>query len=172
MSPDATRAAEVAALRKGDLPAPQHAALRRIAALVAAGVPARELFGAVLREIIDVLALSRGWLFRYEAGPAMSVLASVNYPPFPVGSRWPLDGTRVAATILDTGRPARLDDYSGPAGTIAKRVREAGVRSVCGVPILVDGGIWGGIGASPEDNRLLPRIRPNASPPSPSSSPA
>ena len=87
MSPDARPAAEVAALRKGDLPAPQHAALLRIAALVAAGAPAHELFGAVVREIMDVLALSRGWLFRYEAGPAMSVLASVNYPPFPVGSR-------------------------------------------------------------------------------------
>ena len=75
MSPDATPAAEEAALGKGDLPAPQHAALRRIAALMAAGAPARELFGAVVREIMDVLALSRGWLFRYEArtdiaGPA------------------------------------------------------------------------------------------------------
>ena len=50
MSPDATPGAEVAALRKGDLPAPEHAALRRIAALVAAGAPARELFGAVVRE--------------------------------------------------------------------------------------------------------------------------
>jgi signal transduction histidine kinase len=156
MSPDAKHAAEVAALGEGDLPAPQHAALRRIAALMAAGAPAHELFGVVLREIMDVLALSRGWLFRYEAGPAMSVLASVNYPPFPVGSRWPLDGPSVAATIRDTGRPARLDDYSGLGGTIAGRVREVGVRSVCGVPIFVDGGIWGGIGVSPEDNQLLP----------------
>ena len=67
----------------------------------------------------------------------MSVLASVNSPPFPVGSRWPLDGTSVAATIRDTGRPARLD-------------------AACGVPIFVDGGIWGGIGTSPEDDRPLP----------------
>jgi len=87
----------VTALRKGDLPEPQHAALRRITALVAAGAPAGELFDAVVREIVDVLGLSRGWLFRYEAGPAMSVLASVNYPPFPVGSRWPLDGTSLDA---------------------------------------------------------------------------
>ena len=66
MSPDAKPAAEVAALGEGDLPAPQHAALRRIAALVAAGAPARDLFDAVVREIVDVLALSRGWLFQYE----------------------------------------------------------------------------------------------------------
>jgi signal transduction histidine kinase len=156
MSPDATPAAESAALRTGDLPASQHAALRRIAALVAAGAPGRELFGAVAREIMDVLALSRCWLFRYEASPAISVLASVNYPPLPVGTRWPLDGPSVAAAIRDTGRPARLDDYSGLDGTIASRVRETGVRSVCGVPIFVDGGIWGGIGVGAEDDRLLP----------------
>ena len=59
MAPDATPAAEVTALRKGDLPAPQHAALRRITALVAAGAPAGELFDAVVREIMDGLALSR-----------------------------------------------------------------------------------------------------------------
>jgi GAF domain-containing protein len=152
----ATQAADHAALRKGDLPAPQHGALRRIAGLVAAGASTPELFDAVVREVLEVLAVSRGWLWRYEAGPAMTILASVNYPPFPVGSRWPLDGPSVAATIRDTGRPARLDDYSGLSGTIAGRVREVGVRSVCGVPILVDGAIWGGIGASPEDDGVLP----------------
>jgi signal transduction histidine kinase len=156
MSRDARPAEEPAALRQGELAASEHAALRRIAALVAEGAPTGELLGAVVREILDVLGLSRAWLFRYEPGPAVSVLAALNYPPFPVGSTWPLDGTSVAATIRDTGRPTRLDDYSGLDGTVARRVREAGVRSACGAPIFVDGRIWGGIAVSPQDDRLLP----------------
>jgi signal transduction histidine kinase len=157
MRPDARHAAGEAALPEGDLPAREHAALRRVAALAAAGAPTAELFDAVLREILDVLDVPRGWLVRYEAGPAVAVLAAVNAPGFPRGSRWPLDGPSVMATVLETGSPARMDDYSGLGGTIARRMRELGVRSVCGVPILVDGAIWGELGVSADDDRLLPQ---------------
>jgi signal transduction histidine kinase len=154
--PDAMPAGRPSAADNGDLPAAQHAALRRIAALAGARAPASELFGAVLREVMVVLGLPRGWLYRYEPGPAICILASENYPPFPAGSRWPLDGPSTAARIRDTGQPARLDDHSGLEGTIARRVRDLGLRSMCGVPIVVDGGVWGGIGVGPEGEEPLP----------------
>src|SRR5262245_33519379 len=128
-----------ALLRSGDLPAAQHAALRRIAALAAARAPTPELYDAVVREIMAVLGLPRGWLFRYEPVAEMSVLASVNLPLFPVGGRWPLDGPSVAASIRETGQPARIDEYAGLDSTIAQRVRDLGISSMCGVPIRVDG---------------------------------
>ena len=74
--------------------------------------------------------------------------------PWGAAGRW--TAPSMAATIRDTGQPARLDDHSGLGGTIARRVRDLGVRSMCGVPILVDGGIWGGIGVSSEGDELLP----------------
>jgi GAF domain-containing protein len=56
----------------------------------------------------------------------MTVLASTIVPGFPTGSRWPLDGLSGAASILETGRSARVDDYSDVE-----------------VPIVVDGAVWG-----------------------------
>src|SRR3954452_736246 len=94
-----------------ELPGAQHAALRRIAALAAAKAPMSQLFDAVVREVTAVLELPRGWLFSYEPFSVISVLASLSYPPFPVGSRWPLDGPSAAATIRDTRQPALLDDH-------------------------------------------------------------
>src|SRR4029453_2093273 len=44
---------------------------------------------------------------------------------------------------MRTGRPARIDDYAAVTGVHAKRVREAGIRSGVGAPIVVDGKSWG-----------------------------
>jgi signal transduction histidine kinase len=118
-------------------------ALRRLATLIAGGAPSAELFGAVVEEVGAVLGVPTIALIRYEPGRATTAVAALNAPMFPVGGRWPLDGPSVAATILDTGRPARFDDYSDVEGTIGERMRKAGVRSAVGVPIVVDGGIWG-----------------------------
>ena len=73
----------------------------------------------------------------------MTVLASTIVPGFPTGSRWLLDGVSGAASILETGRSARADDYSGVEGTIAAAFRSGGFRSTVGVPIVVDGAVWG-----------------------------
>ena len=132
-----------------------------MAALAVGKVPRSELFGAVLRETMAVLECPSGWLFRYEPDAAIAVLASVGCPPFPAGSRWALDGPSIATTIRETGLPARLDDHSVLEGAIAQRVRDLGGRSMCGVPILVDGGIWGGIVVSPEGRELLPANAPD-----------
>jgi signal transduction histidine kinase len=48
-------------------------------------------------------------------------------------------------TVLQTSRPARIDDYSLLPGTIAEAARAAGFRSAIGAPIIVDGRTWGTI---------------------------
>ena len=118
-------------------------ALHRLATLIAGGAPAPELFGAVVEELRAVLGVPTIALVRYEPGRATTAVASINAPMFPVGGRWQLDGPSVSATVLDTGRAARFDDYSTLDGTVAERVRKSGVASVVGVPIVVDGRIWG-----------------------------
>jgi signal transduction histidine kinase len=59
--------------------------------------------------------------------------------------------------MLETGGPARLDDYADAVGPIAEGIREEGIRSVVGTPILVEGGrIWGLIAAGSSQEPLPP----------------
>ena len=62
---------------------------------------------------------------------------------WPVGTRTPVDGNTLATLVQRTGRPARIDSYDNVAGPIAARVRAVGVRAAVGVPIIVDGRVWG-----------------------------
>jgi signal transduction histidine kinase len=136
--------------------ADEHAGARRIATLAAEGARAGDLFAAVVEEVARVVDVPRAWLFRYEPDRSMTVLASLDNPSFPVGARVPLDGQSVSARVLDSGRPARIDSYRELPGEIARRARDSGVQSALGVPIVVDGAIWGTLGVSPTDERPLP----------------
>ena len=128
---------------RGERSAPEQAALRRIATLVAEGAQGAELFAAVVDDVARVLARPAVVLDRYEPDGATTVLASSNVPGFPAGSRWPLDGPSLAATIFETGRSARIDDYSALPGTIGAFIRAGGFSSALGAPIIVDGTVWG-----------------------------
>jgi signal transduction histidine kinase len=54
-----------------------------------------------------------------------------------------LGGRNLQAMIFQTRRPARIDDYAGASGKIADAAREYGLRSAVGVPVSVEGQIWG-----------------------------
>ena len=46
--------------------------------------------------------------------------------------------------VLETGRPVRIDDYAAPRGAVAELVpRTRAYRSAVGVPITVEGRLWG-----------------------------
>src|SRR6476620_11307565 len=62
---------------------------------------------------------------------------------WPVGTRTPVEGNTLATLVHRSGRPARIDSYDNVAGSIAARVRAVGVRAAVGVPIIVDGRVWG-----------------------------
>jgi sugar diacid utilization regulator len=62
---------------------------------------------------------------------------------WPVGTRIPLDGNTLATLVQRSGRSARMDSYDNLAGSIAVRARAVGVRAAVGVPIIVDGRVWG-----------------------------
>ena len=62
---------------------------------------------------------------------------------FTVGSRWPVEDEGVAGMILATGRPARKQDYTTMPGPLGAAVRADGMISMVGVPIVVEGSIWG-----------------------------
>jgi signal transduction histidine kinase/uncharacterized protein YoaH (UPF0181 family) len=137
--------------------AEQQAALRRVATLVAGGASSTEVFAAVAEEVAQVLHLANAAVCRYDDENAtMTVLAVWGDRPdtFQPGSRWALDGPSMSA-VLRTGRPARVEDYTGLPGSLAAEARKHGFNRVVGAPIIVDGRVWGVISTSSPD---APRI--------------
>src|ERR687892_713740 len=138
--------------------AEEQAALRRVATLVAEGVPPPEVFAAVAEEAGPLLGADSTYLVRYEwDGTATGVGSwSSDGSHYPVGTRAPIDGRSVTGLVQSTGRPARLDDYDVASGEIAAMMREKGVRSSIGAPIVVDGQLWGVMAASSRNPEALP----------------
>jgi len=127
--------------------ADQQAALRRVATAVARGASPSEVFAAVSDELAGVLHVVNAGLLRYEPDGTGLVIAVHNeqgITTMPLsGERIPLEGDDVGARVLHTGRPARIDDHANAPGSEAERIRQSGIGSIVGVPIVVDGALWG-----------------------------
>jgi signal transduction histidine kinase len=138
--------------------AEEQAALRRVATLVAQGTRPVSLFAVVAEQVARVLHLPFVSIVRYEADATATECASFSDQGelFPAGTRWSLDGTNVVAQVRESGRPARIDDYSGLPGVIAETVRRVGIRSTVGIPIVVAGRLWGTMVASSAELEPLP----------------
>ncbi|OBG28581.1 hypothetical protein A5764_25135 [Mycobacterium sp. 852002-51057_SCH5723018] len=124
----------------------QQAALRRVATLVARGVSQSEVFSAVAEEMAGCLDAGNTEVFRYENdGEAVLVVASYATGPvkFSVGERLTTEGDNISAVVFRTVQAARMDSWEGATGSIAERVRELGMRSRVGAPIVVDERVWG-----------------------------
>jgi signal transduction histidine kinase len=128
--------------------ADEQAALRRVATLIARGVEPSEVFDAVTDEMRRCLHAMTAGLWRFETTGEITLMAGAAEEPgqlakWPAGTRTPVDGNNLASAVLRTGRAARMDAYEDTAGSIAARVREVGVRAAVGVPVIVDGSLWG-----------------------------
>jgi sugar diacid utilization regulator len=128
--------------------AAEQAALRRLATLVARGVEPSEVFDAVVNEMRRCVSAPTAGLWRYESSGEITKVAAADRPAaqvmkWPVGTRTPIDGNTLAAMVQRTGRPARMDSYENSVGRVAEFVRAAGVRATVGVPVIVDGRVWG-----------------------------
>jgi len=130
--------------RPGDRIAEEQAALRRVAVLVARGTPPEEVFAAVTAEVGRLLDADVTALARYTPDRTMTYVAlwSATGDDWD-GGRKPLGGKNVSTLVYQTGRPARIDDFSKAAGPIADVVHELGIRSAVGAPISVEGRPWG-----------------------------
>jgi GAF domain-containing protein len=135
--------------------ADQQAALGRVATLVAEGAAPAEVFNAVAWEVAQLFHFAAVTLSRYE-DDAVVVLADPQDSGFPVGSRWPFDGDSLSVRVRATGRMARIDDYSDVEGSAGARMRERDSRSAVGVPIVVEGNLWGILCVGAAASLLLP----------------
>ena len=96
-------------------------------------------------------------LMRYDANGTATVLATSDGYLGPIGRSWPVEGDSSAiAQVCRTGLPARAD-YTRPAqGPIAAAARAAGARSAVGVPVVVDGALWGVMAVGSRETEPLP----------------
>jgi signal transduction histidine kinase len=137
--------------------ADEQAALRRVATLVARGVPPAEVFAAVAEEVGRLLGTDLAAMLRFELDETVTVVAGWSWEggQLPVGTRYPIEGT-LSALMLRTGRPARIDRYADAAGRVAALARQLGIRSSVGCPITVEGRLWGAATVSSKRPEPLP----------------
>ncbi|WP_414687226.1 GAF domain-containing protein, partial [Mycobacterium sp.] len=125
--------------------AEQQAALRRVATLVARAVSPAAVFSAVADEMARCVRVAHATVSRYDSDACvpLAVYDGDRLRKLPGGLRLALDGDNVAVRVLRTGRVARMDSHADAPGSHAARIRELGIRSAVGVPIIVGGSVWG-----------------------------
>lgn len=141
--------------------AAQQGALRRIATLIAEGTSPADVLSSVADEVAAVLHVRNAGLVRYEPEGTATLVAAHDEPKLaaiPVGTTFPLASDDVIAMVRATGRPARMDTHDDAGGSTAALVRDLGLQACVGVPVTVDGQLWGamivgtsGPGAMPAD---------------------
>ncbi|WP_329353621.1 PAS domain S-box protein [Streptomyces sp. NBC_01261] len=112
----------------------EQTALRRVATLVARGVPPHEIFSEVADQVGKVLSSGSAAVLRYGADGAATVLGSARGP---ATSAETAAAAAVSAEVARTARPARVG------------------RSV-GAPIVVDDRLWGAVVAAAAGTEPLP----------------
>jgi signal transduction histidine kinase len=135
--------------------AEEQAALRRVAMLVAAGAPEREVLDAVAGEVGRLFGADTASLVRCD-GERGEIVAGWTASParrVRTGHVFDVGTSYVTQQALRTGRPARGDEAELGARGI---VRELGVRSVVAAPIAFAGHRWGVVRAGMTGEQALP----------------
>jgi signal transduction histidine kinase len=133
------------------------ASLHRLATLIARRVSPEAVFAAVTNEVLRHFGSGTARMIRYELDGTATLVANEGTigPHVRVGEPW--DGyppTGLTATVLRTGRPARIDDYRDISG--GEPYLREGVRSAVATPINVNGRLWGTVAVGSWQGPLPP----------------
>jgi GAF domain-containing protein len=130
------------------------AALRHVATLVAEGSSASDLFatersspGDLFAAVVQAIDVDAICVLRIDEDRFATVIASLDASTFAIASRWALDEAGLIASVVTAGRPVRIDDVSTLDGVTGAALRDSGIHSAVGAPIVVNGAVWGVIWA-------------------------
>jgi signal transduction histidine kinase len=123
----------------------EQAALRRVATLVARAAAPEEVFAAVTEEAGRLLGADLAIMSRYDPDGARTVVGtwSSTGTAFPIGNRIQLGGRNVPTLVFQTHRAARIDYHDNASGPLAEAAHAFGLRATVGVPVSVEGRVWG-----------------------------
>jgi PAS domain S-box-containing protein len=139
--------------------AEEQAALRRVATVVASEADQERLFAVVTEEVGRLLGAHTSNMVRYEPDETAVVAgawSTGDVRAVPVGTHVALDSDTVAARILRSGRPERVDSYEGMSGSTVEMLRRLGFRSAVGAPIHLAGRLWGAVMVSTVEDKPFP----------------
>jgi PAS domain S-box-containing protein len=142
--------------------AEEQAALRRVATVVAKASSRTQVFAAVAEEVGRLLRVDLTAMVRFESDGSATLVGAMTEvdPATPVGRNvtWKQEDVErnVVALVLDTGRPARIDDFAEHTGAVGAHARTLGIRSAVGSPIVVEGRLWGAMVAISRAAEPLP----------------
>ena len=124
----------------------EHAALRRVATLVASAATPEQVFQAVTEEAGQLLGARASATVRFDAETAVIVgrWNDGEGGGFEVGTLVPYtDPDGPTARLAFEG--GRIDEYAGVPGEAARMMRDAGYRSSVAAPIIAAGRTWGAL---------------------------
>jgi signal transduction histidine kinase len=141
--------------------AEEQAALRRVATLVAQGVPAPDIFSAVSDEVARLFGTTMAAVGRFDPDePAVIIVGAAQRTRerVPIGSRWRLDDAIIATQVYRTGCSARAGraDLASATPAAADFLRRINRVSSVASPIVVDAGLWGVMTVTSETELLPP----------------
>jgi signal transduction histidine kinase len=129
--------------------ADEQAALRRVAELAARDAPIEQVLDAVAIEAAAVADVEFSGLLRYNADGSTEIVALHGAPAgFHVGMRAPNDGDGAVLSVLHSGRHARVDNLASVRGSWPETASRFGLTSGVGVPISIQGELWGSLVAA------------------------
>ncbi|GGQ26512.1 hypothetical protein GCM10010187_48820 [Actinomadura coerulea] len=134
----------------------EQAALRRVAMLVASGAAPSKVYAAMAKEIALAAGTNGASLSRFEADRTVLVVGRYSRigSGLPVGTRVSTEGQNLAAKVLRTGKPSRIDSYADAPGDLAAALRRYDIGAAVAVPVVVNGRVWGLAAASNRNDPL------------------
>ena len=155
----ATAIANTEARRELERVVAEQQALRRTATLVASGATPTDVFAAITTLASELFEVPFASLLRYGPDETATMVAGCAACSGFVGQAWTVaaDDPGIVRTVVSSRRPARIEDHSGVHGPLGEAARSLGIGSVVGVPVIVDGSVWGvlAVGAA-QDGPSLP----------------
>ena len=137
--------------------ASEHAALMRVATVIARELPTAAVMALVAEEAARLLGGSMARVVRFEGDHGVCVGAHPD--PLEDAGAVPLDSLGAIAAVARTGRPARATYGSLPKHDTARAITDGdGLRSGVASPITVDGTLWGAIAVASTQRESMSQL--------------
>jgi signal transduction histidine kinase len=128
--------------------AEEQAALRRVATLVAGGAEPNHVFAAVADEVAAMFGVPIASMLRFDPDGFATLLATARAKYAAVGTRYPIKNSGLLERVFESGHSSHIHDWADVPGGGAIAARREGIRWAVGVPIVVDGALWGMLAAA------------------------